>query len=278
MTRAPGHYRSLLSPPRVVYSDLDGTLLGPGGSLFASPRGGVTSRASEAVAAIHRAGIALVLVSGRVEATVREASRLLGADGYIAELGALTVRGEETVHRHGAHRGADTPHRALLRSGAAGVLMEAYPERLELHAPWSLERESSLLFRGHVDLAEARALLAGSGYSWVAFEDNGVIPRRFPGLDVDEVHVYHMVPKGVSKAAAVAADLEARALRGSDAVAVGDSLTDVALAPHVAAVFVVANGAYAVTHEAPDNVFLTVDANGDGFAEAILVVLAWGPG
>ncbi|MGH2738587.1 MAG: HAD family hydrolase, partial [Actinomycetota bacterium] len=65
--------------PRVVYTDLDGTLLGPGGSLFASPGGGITGRPAEAVAALHRAGVALVPVSGRAEVRVKEAARLLGA-------------------------------------------------------------------------------------------------------------------------------------------------------------------------------------------------------
>lgn len=260
--------------PRVVYTDLDGTLLGPGASLFAAPGGGVTGLAAEAVATLHRAGVALVPTSGRAEATVREAARILGADGYIAELGGITVRGDEVVRERGAHRGADTPYRAMIRSGAAGMLLDAYRRRLELHAPWALHRECSMLFRGHLDLAEARERLSASRYDWLALEDNGIIPRRYPGLDVEEVHVYHLVPLGVSKAAAAAADLEARRLSANEAVAVGDSPTDVALAPYVGALFVVANGAYAVSPDAPGNVFVTEAANGDGFAEAILGLLA----
>jgi hydroxymethylpyrimidine pyrophosphatase-like HAD family hydrolase len=262
--------------PRVVYTDLDGTLLGPGGSLFASRDGGLTLRAAEAVAALLGAGISLVPTSGRVETTVREAARLLGADGYIAELGAVTVRGDEVVRTRGAHRGRDTPYRAMLRSGAAGLLLDAHRGRLELHAPWALYRECTLLLRGHVDLAVTRDLLVRSGYGWLTVEDNGIVPRRFPGLDVDEVHVYHLVPRGVSKAGAVAADLAARGVDASAAVAVGDSPTDVALAPHVAAVFVVANGEKAVGPDTADNVYLTDAPNGDGFAQAILGLLTGG--
>jgi hydroxymethylpyrimidine pyrophosphatase-like HAD family hydrolase len=244
--------------------------------LFAGPDGTVTGRAAEAVAALHRAGIALVPASGRVEVTVREAARLLGADGYIAELGGITVRGHEVVRDHGAHRGRDTPYVALLRSGAAGLLLDAHPGRLELYTPAALHRECSLLLRGQVDLAEARDLLARSGYRWVSMEDNGIVPRRFPGLDVDQVHVYHLVPRGVSKAAAVAADLTARGLDPSEAVAVGDSPADVALAPHVGAVFVVPGGAYAVGDDAPSNVFVTDGRYGEGFAEAISGLLPSG--
>jgi hydroxymethylpyrimidine pyrophosphatase-like HAD family hydrolase len=273
--RAADHLPDLAARllPRVVYTDLDGTLLGPGGSLFASPNGGVTGRAAEAVAAVHRAGIALVPTSGRVEATVREASRLLGADGYIAELGAITVRDGDVIRAHGAHRGTESPYRAMLRSGAAGLLLEANPRRLELYTPSSHHRECSLLLRGHLDVDRAVALLQESGYGWVTVEDNGIVPRRYPTLDVDEVHVYHLVPRGVSKAAAVAADMVARGVDAGKAVAVGDSPTDVALAPHVGAVFVVANGVAAVGDVDSENVYVTDEPNGDGFAQAILGLL-----
>jgi len=277
--RAGDHLPALAARlrPVVVYTDLDGTLLGPGGSLFAGRRGEVTVRAAEAVGALLRAGIALVPTSGRVETTVREAARLLGADGYVAELGGITVRGEEVVRSHGVHRGPESPYRAMIRSGAVGLLLEAHRGRLEPYTPSSYHRECSLLLRGHVALEDARDLLARNGYGWVTLEDNGIVPRRFPGLDVDEVHVYHLVPRGVSKAAAVAADLAARGVDSGRAVAVGDSPTDVALAVHVAAVFVVANGVAAVGPETPDNVFVTESPNGDGFAEAILGLLTPAP-
>lgn len=276
MRRAADHLPTLGLRPRVVYTDLDGTLLGPGGSLFAGPNGGVTGRAAEALAALHQAEVAIVPTSGRAETTVREAARVLGASGYIAELGGIIVRGDEVIRDRGAYRGPESPYRAMIRSGAAGLLLDTYRSRLELHAPWSVNRECSMLFRGHVDLDEVRNLLASSRYEWLTVEDNGIIPRRFPGLDLDEVHVYHLVPRGVSKEAAAGADLEARGLSAVQAVAVGDSPTDVALASQVGAVFVVANGAYAVGADTPDNVFVTDGANGEGFAEAILGVLAGG--
>jgi hydroxymethylpyrimidine pyrophosphatase-like HAD family hydrolase len=59
-------------------------------------------------------------------------------------------------------------------------------------------------------------------------------------------------------------------------MAVGDSPTYAALAPHVGAVFVVANGAAAVGDVAAENVFVTDEPNGDGFAQAILGILQEG--
>ena len=260
--------------PRVVYTDLDGTLLGPGGSLFAASDGGITGRPAEAVAAIHRAGMALVPVSGRAEVRVREAARLLGADGYIAELGGIRARGERVVRDHGAHRGRGTPYEAMLRSGAAGFVLETFAGRLEPHAPWAHDgREISMLLRGHVVLEEVHRRLDDAGYGWLRLHDTGILRRRFRGLELDEVHVYNLLPRGVSKATAVAADLEDRGIPGAEAVAIGDSASDLALAPHVAAVFLVAGSAPA-SAALPENVRVTEAGHGEGFAEAVLGLLA----
>ena len=286
MRRAADHLAELTVQLRlqVVYVDLDGTLLGPGGSLFATPDGRITLRAVEAVAALHRAGVDLVPISGRTVQMVREAARFLGSPSYIAEMGALTSFDGEIHRDHGAFRGTGTPFEAMARSGGAALLLEAYAGRFEPHAPWAhLPREASMLFRGQVNLDEARALLDRSGFDWLSLEDNGIIPRRlpgsgtdrFPGLAVDEVHAYHLVPRGVSKAAAAAADLARRGMAPNVAVGVGDSPADAQLASHVGAVFVVANGRRAVEAAGPwpDNVYLTEASHGDGFAEVVFGLL-----
>jgi hydroxymethylpyrimidine pyrophosphatase-like HAD family hydrolase len=63
-------------------------------------------------------------------------------------------------------------------------------------------------------------------------------------------------------------------VRREEALAVGDSATDAALAPLVAAVFIVANGGPVLQGRAVgDNVYLTEEAYGDGFAEAALALV-----
>src|SRR5919206_517157 len=64
-------------------------------------------------------------------------------------------------------------------------------------------------------------------------------PSNLP--DVHEPRVYHLIPAGVSKARAVAAHMRARGLGAADCIAVGDSREDLAVAPHVAAFWPVAN-------------------------------------
>ncbi len=263
---------------RTVYTDLDGTLLGRGGSLFAGPEG-ITREPATAVAALAEAGVDLVLVSGRTRDQVRDAARIVGATAYIPEVGSLIVYREGSAERvirpTGVTRGRGTAYQAIERSGAAGFLLEAYPDRLEPHAPWAfLERECSVLLRGFVDLQEARMRLGAAGYGWLDLLDNGIIPEgtaRFPSLDVTEVHAYHLLPRGVSKGAAVALDRERRGLDKANCIAVGDSPSDVDMAEHVGAMFLVAN-AGAVTREvsAPANVYVTARPNGLGFADAVL--------
>jgi phosphoglycolate phosphatase len=263
-----------------VYADLDGTLMGPGGSLFAHPDGPTPDPAA-AVGELHLAGVDLVLVSGRTRIQVSELARAFGAAGYIAEIGGLIVqrRGrDEVLTRHpGAFGGLGraTPFEAIQRSGVVGVLLEEYRGRLEPHAPWAfLERECSMLLRGSIDLGEGRALLGRAGYGWLDLLDNGIIPAwpgRFPGLEaVPEVHAYHLVPAGVNKRSAVALDRGSRGLHAEQCVAIGDSPSDAEIAPEVGAVFIVANGEPAFRSSSVQaNVYLLEASHGLGFAEAV---------
>ena len=65
---------------RCVYTDLDGTLLGAGASLFRDGEGEFTLLPARALEACHRAGVEVVLKSGRRKAQVMEDARLIGQD------------------------------------------------------------------------------------------------------------------------------------------------------------------------------------------------------
>ncbi|HZP90496.1 MAG TPA: HAD hydrolase family protein [Actinomycetota bacterium] len=267
------HGRPNVPALRCVYADLDGTLLGPGGSLFAGPEGGVTGRAAEAVRRLHEAGVRLVLMSGRTRRGIAEVARVLGAGAYIAELGALIVEREgasETVIRN---TGPDAVSLGtIVRSGAGAFLLERFPRSLRPVAPWS---EVTLMLEGWVEPAEANAALRAAGYGWLELHDNGRMRRKVPGLDVEEVHALHLLPKGVDKASAVALDRERHGIALASAVAVGDSRSDLRVAGEVAAFFLVANGLPSLRGESlPDNVWVTDAQHGDGFAEAIDAALA----
>ncbi len=191
---------------RVVYTDLDGTLLGPGGSLFADPDGRSTREPVEAVLALADAGVELVPITGRTRDQTRDVARLVGARTYGAELGALLVYrvpgGEEVVRAYPAMAG--TPVERIHQTGAAGFVLDSYAGRLEPHTPWSRHpRECTILLRGLVDVDDVNAALGASGNGWLELVDNGRLARgaeRFPHLEGGEVRAYHLAPAGTSKA------------------------------------------------------------------------------
>src|ERR1044072_1054404 len=82
---------------RCVYTDLDGTLLGPRGTLFRDADGNFSLMQARALEACHRAGVEVVIMSGRRESTVASDARLLGQTSYIYEAGCgVMIDGERT--------------------------------------------------------------------------------------------------------------------------------------------------------------------------------------
>ena len=95
----------------------------------------MTVRAAQALAALHSRGVALMPVSGRTAAQVRETARLLGTRDFIAELGAITCYDlDREVIRILFDRGG-TPFEAMVSSGATGLLLDSYPGRLSPTPP-----------------------------------------------------------------------------------------------------------------------------------------------
>lgn len=230
-----------------VYVDLDGTLLGPGGALFRDAEGGFSPLAGRVVEACVRSGAELVVMTGRRKAQAMEDARLLGQTSYVFEAGACVVLdGEEhwmtapLLPRPGA-RGSI--HDQIEEAGAAQLLLDTYPGRLEYHDPWHVGREVSHLFRGLVDAQEATALLAEHGHDGLRLLDNGGVHRRSEALaGLEQVRAYHLVPKGASKAAAVAFHARARGHDPARCIAVGDSREDLQCARSVGTFWLVANG------------------------------------
>jgi phosphoglycolate phosphatase len=264
---------------RCVYTDLDGTLLGRGGSLFRDAEGNFSLLQGRALEACHRAGVEVVPISGRREPQVKEVARLMGQSAYIYEAGcAVMIDGDRTliVGDH-EHSDEDTIAQRMLDAGLPEMLFERFPGRLEWHTPWHTDRVYSHLFRGLVDVDEANALLVDSGHDDLRLLDNGAIGRPMEGLDV--THVYHLVPKEASKAGAAEIHMRARGYEPEACIAVGDSLEDLDVAHVVGRFFVPANGPErdprlreAITQL--DNVTVTEGRMGDGFYEAVVSTLA----
>ena len=263
---------------KCIYTDLDGTLLGQGGSLFRDAEGRFSMIQARALEACHRAEVEVVVMSGRRQAQVLEDARLMGQDSYIYEAGCAFVIGTETtVLSTEMGPGVDrTVFEQMEDRGLPELLFAHFEGRLQYHSPWHRDREYSHLFRGFVDVAEANQLLKEGGDADVRLLDNGAINRPMEGIET--THAYHLVPHDVSKAAAVSAHARARGFARSECIAAGDSLEDLDVAAAVDRFFVVANGperdpGLRSAIAAWDNVTLTEGRMGDGFYEAVVSTL-----
>ncbi|HEX3242122.1 MAG TPA: HAD hydrolase family protein [Solirubrobacterales bacterium] len=264
---------------RCVYTDLDGTLLGKGSSLFTDSEGGFTLAQARGLEAANRAGVEVVIMSGRREPQVAEAARLMGQSSYIYEAGcAFAIEGETTLLTGDLVPDENgTVYEKIEQRGIPKMLFEHYEGRLEYHAPWHHGRVLSHLFRGKVDVEDANRLLAEEGHDDLRLLDNGAIGREMPAVE-GPTHAYHLVPILVSKANAVAAHARARGYDPADCIGVGDSVEDLEVAAAVGRFFVVANGperdpGVRAALAGWDNATVTEGAMGDGFYEAIVSTL-----
>ena len=260
-----------------LYLDLDGTLLGRGASLFHDGEGAISLLGPRAIEACLRADVEVVLMSGRRRAQVAEAARLFGQRAFIYEAGCVLEIDGEQLWMTELVAGEQSVHAQIEQTGAPALLLEQYAGQLEYHAPWHLDREISHLFRGSVDAAEADALLASAGHGNLRLVDNGGVHNAPTGTG--GMRVYHLIPAGGSKAAAVARHMRARGLRREDTFAAGDSREDLAVAGVVGTFWLLANAlerdpSMHAEHTAHANVRLTEASYGAGVYEAVVTTLA----
>ena len=235
-----------------AYLDLDGTLVGPSGSLLHDEEGRFTVAAVRALGLLADARVPGVLVSGRGRARLEAVAGLIGADGVIAELGAAEC-GYPT-------RDGQTVHQAIAESGVPAALLALEPG-LEPHPLAGRGREGSHVLRGRASAA-APTLVASLSGGALRLADNG-------GGAGGEPRVYHVLPAAAGKAAAVAADIAARGIDARACLAVGNSLQDLEVGAVVGAVAIVANGAAADPLLAARARWVTARSYGEGVLEAV---------
>jgi hypothetical protein len=267
-----------LARARVLYSDVDGTLLGRGACLLADGTGAPNLDAATAAAALNGAGLPVVIVSGRNAGQLREMSRLLGWPDFIAELGCVRSYDggsrlvfDTGVWPDGSLRPGETPYEAIARVGAMELLQERFPGLIEYHDPWHRDRQVTHVLRGNLSIPDAQDALDTLPLP-VTIVDNGIIhPQRHGLVGVTVIHAIHLMPAGTSKQRAVALDLVERGLTRDEALAIGDSAADVAMADVVGLMTVVSNGlddprliASAQLH---DNIVAVSASHGSGWAE-----------
>jgi hydroxymethylpyrimidine pyrophosphatase-like HAD family hydrolase len=254
-------------PLRCVYVDLDGTLLGAGASFLRDGEGDFSLLGARALEACARAGVELVIYSGRRRSSLWHDARLLGVTTYAFEAGAGLVLDGELHWLAGSYapREDATIFDQIEASGAPRLLLDRF--ELVHHDPWHRDREVSHLFRGTADTEAADALLAEHGHGELRLLDNGA-------SDQPPARVYHLVPRAASKAGAVAFHMRARGYAPEECIAVGDSREDMGAAEAVGAFWLVANADEALLATAPANVRACEEGHGAGVYEAVMTELA----
>lgn len=273
----------ILKRVKVIYTDVDGTLLGPDGSLFATNKGRLSLYPAKALVNLKERGIDVVMVSGRSRRQLFGDARLLGLRNYIAELGC------EIVHELGERVYLNAPgvklvegnlYKTIEQSQAPALLLDNFKGYLEYHTPWSQGRECTHVFRGYVQLSEVNSFLLKNGFDWLRIVDNGIVQRKGRlKKEISEVHAYHLLPKGVGKETGLKRDLELRGFKAEEVIAIGDALSDVSLADEVAALFLVSNAFTKHSRHVYDgikltnNVFVAPLAMNLGFAQVAFELL-----
>jgi hydroxymethylpyrimidine pyrophosphatase-like HAD family hydrolase len=283
---------------RCVYFDLDGTIVGRGGSLFHDENGAVSLMGARALEAAHRAGVEVVPISGRRRDTVREPGRAMGATAYGFECGGgLVVDGEDFWQTGDLRPTADglTVNDQIVSRGVIDLLTHHFDGLLELHTPWHVGREVSVLFRGEIDTIVAQQLLNDHGSGDLRIVDNGFVGglqtggtgfQGGPGestLDpsVEFPRSYHLTPEPTSKAAAVDRHRRIRGYDRADTISVGDSAEDVGMAACTGTFWLVAGAADRDPSVADallehDNVRHAEGGPGEAVYEAIVTTLMVG--
>ncbi|MEQ9337032.1 MAG: HAD hydrolase family protein [Miltoncostaeaceae bacterium] len=240
-----------MSAGRAAYIDLDGTLLGAGGSLLRDGAGAYSRDGVEALAALHDAAVPVILTSGRSRPRLEATRAALGADGLLAEMGALdadypTAPGQSVFE-------------AIAATGIPAALLER-ETGLRIHPAAQWGREGGHVFAGRA---------GPDAPAWVHDASGGTLRLADNGRIGEGIHTFHLLPARASKRAAVARDVDARGLDAAECLAVGDSRQDLDMGRAVGTVAIVANGAAADPELAADAPWVTREGNGAGVREAV---------
>jgi hydroxymethylpyrimidine pyrophosphatase-like HAD family hydrolase len=262
---------------RCLYVDLDGTLIGAGSSLLRDADGAFSLLGVRALEACDRAGVEVVIYSGRRQLTCFYDARLMGISSYIFEAGAGVVLDGELHWLTGelVPRNGETIFDQITATGAPQLLLDHYAGRLEYHEPWHKGREVSHLFRGDINALEADELLQREGHGDLRLVDNGGIHPIPPGME--DARAYHLVPRSASKGRAVAWHMRARGYEREDCIAIGDSREDLGAAGVVRTFWLVANGLDrdpTIREALTANSRVCAERNGAGVYEAVITELA----
>ena len=181
----------------------------------ATREGNFSTLAVRALEACHRAGVEVVIKSGRRKAQVYEDARLIGQPAYIYEMGCGLVDGAEEVFLTGSFepRAATTVYEQVERAGraapAARDLSRAGSSTTRPGTPTASSRTCSAATSTSAEVDE---LLAEHGLGPAPGRQRHHRAALRPSWTSDECTLYHLIPAAAGKASAVAAHMRRRGL------------------------------------------------------------------
>lgn len=262
---------------KVIYTDLDGTLFNDQGCIIKDCEGNFYFEVVKLFERIAKKNWDIVLVSGRNKLQLRNNSMLFGVKNYITELGSELVHnlGEKVYVTFDNEKynyeitkcGKDLVN--IIR-----ILKEAFPNKIDSNLNWSIDRTFNALFFGDVDLEKANRILKDAGYEGMVLVDNGFSKLVKLNLDVENMRIYNLMPRGVDKSSAIKLDKKLRNFKDENCIALGDSIEDLKMAPVVKYFFLMRD---AIERDDDilnslcnfDNVFVTEHRMNRGWAEVM---------
>lgn len=283
-----------LSRIRYVISDTDNTMVSHGQALAAT-NGTPSTELAEILVELRRAGVKVVPCTGRNRAMIREDVRILGLDGWIGEMGGVLCLHEAadadwryfTAEMPYDPACGKTPHDVIMDTGVVRRMLDRWYDCLELYNDNSIGyqyREVTVAMRGAVMEDEAQAMLDETGLP-LYLADNGFVTRitgktilpQFEDGRVEDVHTYHITPRGLDKGSATKRYIELQGWDPQEVICCGDSPADCAMAPHAGTFLLMRNGINNPKTQAAlataGNAFVSAEDSTDGFCRAMRTIL-----
>lgn len=267
--------RNNLGDIKVIYTDMDGTILNNKGCLIMDAEDNYFMGAVEQLKNLSSKNIDVVLVSGRNKMQLKYNAQMMNLKNYIAEIGSEVVYdlGKEVHTTYDKSKlKYDFASLGPDLDKVAKLLKNAFPGQIEYRAEWNRYRSTNVLFLGEVDLKEANKLLAENGYGDSVLINNGPTSLYPTLLNLDKVYFYNLMPKGVDKSSGVRFDKKIRHFSKENCIALGDSLEDLKIASEVGYFFLMNNNFQSekdIIDALPEyeNVFISEKSMNQGWAE-----------
>ncbi|MDY2777363.1 MAG: HAD-IIB family hydrolase [Collinsella sp.] len=254
--RVEGELKARLARIRYVFTDLDGTMLGPGSCVLKDNDGNPSLDFVSTLIDLKAAGIEVIPCSGRNRSMLHEDVRVLGLNSYIGEMGGLLMLDHKsndweyfTADMPYDPSCGKTPHECIEETGILDEFIGRWPGLLEFHNDMSTgykHREVTVGMRGEVPDDEALSIIdrADAPVTW---GDNGFLnyisaPTTLRLPEGVRGRAFNIMPAGLDKGRAVERFCEARGIDRAETLSIGDSSSDFLMADATEMFLLVENG------------------------------------